>query len=379
MSDQRELYIGLISGTSADCIDTVLVDFSEQQPRYLHQIAYPIDPAIKASIYQLMVPGDNEIDRMGVLDQQLGELFADAVEQLLIETQIPAAAVKAIGSHGQTIRHRPPGELAAAFTLQIADPNVMAERTGVTTVADFRRRDMAAKGQGAPLVSAFHRAVFHSEGCDRVILNIGGIANVTFLPRQGEVLGFDTGPGNALMDGWISEHNNQPYDSDGQWAASGQVQAPLLQALLLHPYFTRPAPKSTGREMFTMAWLHGILRQFSDLNPVDVQATLLEFTAATISSHILDRQSGSGLEVYVCGGGAHNSVLMERLKSLLAPHVVDTTDRLGIPPFWVEAGAFAWLAKQTLARQPGNLPSVTGAERAVILGSVYYASGASSK
>ncbi|MEX1032495.1 MAG: anhydro-N-acetylmuramic acid kinase [Cellvibrionaceae bacterium] len=374
MSDQhRELYIGLISGTSADCIDAVLVDFSQHPPRYLHQVAYPIEPEIKSRIYGLMVPGDNEVDRLGVLDRELGELFAGAVTQLLADSGVSATRVQAIGSHGQTIRHRPPGELSAPFTLQIADPNLIAETTGITTVADFRRRDMAAGGQGAPLVPAFHRAVFHSPNCDRVILNIGGIANLTFLPRQGEVLGFDTGPGNALMDGWISRHRNESYDPDGQWARSGKANEALLHALLAHPYFCQPAPKSTGREMFTMSWLLGVLDQIPALQPADVQATLLELTVKTISKDILAWDSQSALEIYVCGGGAHNNLLMARLQALLKQYRVTTTDELGIPPDWVEAGAFAWLARQTLARQPGNLPSVTGAARNVILGSVYFA------
>lgn len=373
MKAKDELYIGLMSGTSADCIDAVLVDFSGQQARYLQEIAFSIDPSVKAQIYQLMVPGDNEIDRMGVLDQKLGELFAGAVEQLLTEAKVTATSVKAIGSHGQTIRHRPPGELERAFTLQIADPNLIAERSGIVTVADFRRRDMAAKGQGAPLVPAFHRAVFQSEHCDRVILNIGGIANITFLPRSGHVLGFDTGPGNALMDGWISRHQNEAYDADGRWAASGQVHRGFLQALLRHPYFERTGPKSTGREMFTMDWLDRALGEFPGLSPNDVQATLLELTAETITKQIRALQTEPGLEVYVCGGGAHNSCLMERLQILLKEGPVKTTEELGIPPDWVEAGAFAWLAKQTLAQRPGNVPSVTGAERPVILGSVYYA------
>lgn len=373
MKGKRELYIGLMSGTSADCIDAALVDLAQEQVHYLHQLAYPISAQTKELIYQLMVPGNNEIDRMGVLDQHLGELFAEAVAQLLAEAKVSAASISAIGSHGQTIRHRPPGELARSFTLQIGDPNVIAERSGITTIADFRRRDMAAGGQGAPLVPAFHRAVFHSEHCDRMILNIGGIANLTWLPKQGEVLGYDTGPGNGLMDSWINRHRGDAYDADGRWAASGRIVPELLNELQQHPYFTRPAPKSTGREMFTMDWLDGVLQQLPALDPEDVQAGLLELTARTISDQISEIRTEAGIEIYVCGGGAHNRVLMKRLQALLPEHRVGSTEQLGIPPDWVEAGAFAWLAKQTLRRSPGNLPSVTGAERSLILGAVYYA------
>jgi anhydro-N-acetylmuramic acid kinase len=373
MTEQRELYIGLISGTSVDCIDAVLVDFSTPQPHFLQTLGHAIPGELKSRLYQLMTPGDGEIDRMGIMDQQLGQLFADAVLQLLDKAGVSPAAVKAVGSHGQTIRHRPPGELEAAFTLQIGDPNLIAERSRITTVADFRRRDMAAGGQGAPLVPAFHRAVFHSPRVDRIILNIGGIANLTILPRDGEVLGFDTGPGNGLMDGWIRLHKQLDFDADGRWAGEGTVHAGLLQTLLMHPYFGRPAPKSTGKEMFTLNWLKSAVDQFPGVEPEDVQATLLELTAATISNHIDASSMAGNAEIFVCGGGAYNGRLMARLRELLPPHRIGTTEELGIPPDWVEAGAFAWLAKQTLARRPGNMPSVTGATREVVLGSVYYA------
>ncbi|MGQ9425374.1 anhydro-N-acetylmuramic acid kinase [Gilvimarinus sp. F26214L] len=373
MSDPRELYVGLMSGTSADCIDAVLVDLSSSQPRFIHQLAFPMDAATRAAIYELMVPGDGEIDQMGVLDQQLGHDFADAVTQLLAEAGIAPTEVQAIGSHGQTIRHRPPGQLDAAFTVQIGDPSVIAERSGITTVADFRRRDMAAGGQGAPLVPAFHRAVFHSSSRNRVILNIGGIANITFLPQDGEPLGFDTGPGNALMDAWIQRHHNEPFDWDGHWAGTGRAVPGLLEQLLEHPYFAQAAPKSTGREMFTLNWLLEALGAHPDLPPQDVQATLMELTAQSISNHIQGLEGGRELDIYVCGGGAHSKGLMRQLAEKMPEHSLGTTEELGIPPDWVEAGAFAWLAQQTLARRPGNLPTVTGARRAVILGGVYYA------
>lgn len=372
MSSDRDLYIGLMSGTSADCIDAVLLDFSTSPPRFIQELAYPIPAPIKKRIYELMTPGPNEIDRMGVLDRQLGELFAEAVQELLRQANTPPQAVSAIGSHGQTIRHRPPGQLEAAFTLQIGDPNVIAERCGITTVADFRRRDMAAGGQGAPLVPAFHRQVFGSNDHQRIILNIGGIANLTLLFPQREVLGFDTGPGNALMDAWIQKHRGKAFDADGQWAASGQAHKNLLQKLLEHPYFAEQAPKSTGREMFTLAWLQEVLKDFSDLDPADVQATLLELTVASISASVL-AEGEEGMEIYVCGGGAHNEKLMQALQQAMPGHRLSTTAELGIPPDWVEAAAFAWLARRTMGRMAGNMPSVTGADREVILGSVYFA------
>lgn len=371
MSDGRELYIGLMSGTSADGIDAALLDFSTTPPSLVHQLAYPIPTAIKTRIYDLMVPGVNEIDRMGVLDRQLGELFAEATQELLHQAGVSPGAIAAIGSHGQTIRHRPPGQLEAAFTLQIGDPNVIAERSGITTVADFRRRDMAAGGQGAPLVPGFHQAIFGSADHDRVILNIGGIANLSFLFRAEQVLGFDTGPGNALMDAWIQRHHDKAYDADGAWAASGKSHSGLLSRLLGHPYFAQQAPKSTGRETFTLSWLDDALKEFPGLDPADVQATLLDLTATTISAQVLAKRR-SGVQIYVCGGGAHNQRLMQALQAAMGEHRLGTTDELGLSPDWVEAAAFAWLARQCMVRRSGNIPSVTGASRKVILGSVYY-------
>lgn len=372
MSSGRHLYIGLMSGTSADGIDAALVDFSTSPPSLVRQLAYPIPAAIKARIYALMEPGPNEIDRMGVLDRQLGELFSEAVHELLAQAGISPHDVAAIGSHGQTIRHRPPGHLETAFTLQIGDANIIAERCGITTVADFRRRDMAVGGQGAPLVPGFHRAVFGSTAHDRIILNIGGIANLTFLLRGEEILGFDTGPGNALMDAWIQTHRAESYDAQGAWAGSGRSHGDLLQKLLEHPYFAQQPPKSTGRETFTLAWLQESLKDFPDLDPADVQATLLELTATSISAQVLAMRR-SGLDLFVCGGGAHNRRLMQALQDLMPDHRIATTDELGISPDWVEAAAFAWLARQTMARLTGNIPSVTGASHEVILGSIYYA------
>lgn len=369
---QPELYIGLMSGTSADAIDAVLADLTDI-PQLLahHSLALPIK--IRDQIHAISLPGDNEIDRMGALDAELGNLFSQTTLELLAQARINAAQVTAIGSHGQTIRHRPPRSYEGTFTLQIGDPNLIAELTGVTTVADFRRRDMAAGGQGAPLVPAFHRATFYLKGTDRVIVNIGGMANITWLPSQGEVIGFDTGPGNVLMDNWIMEHLGKSYDHGGIWALSGRLSKPLLNELLTAPYFKMWAPKSTGRESFNRLWLDGhLLKTALSLSPADVQATLLELTAITIADSIRDLNQRSK-EIFVCGGGAYNGALMQRLKALLPQDIVASTAALGIDPQWIEAMAFAWLAQQTINHKPGNLRAVTGAKREVILGGVYYA------
>lgn len=369
---QRQLYIGLMSGTSADAIDAVIVDL-QSTPQLLAQYTLPLPVKARQQIHALSLPSDNEIDRMGALDADLGKLFAQTSLELLAKAGISAAQITAIGSHGQTIRHRPPGSSEGTFTLQIGDPNLIAELTGITTVADFRRRDMAAGGQGAPLVPAFHRAIFHTQDKDRVIVNIGGMANITWLPTQGQTLGFDTGPGNVLMDSWIAEHLGKPYDQDGIWAASGQICAPLLTALLAAPHFKMQAPKSTGRESFNRGWLDGNLRKLTSiLTPVDVQATLLELTAITIADSI-NHLSQSSKEIFVCGGGAYNTALMQRLNALLPKDVVASTAVLGVDPQWIEAMAFAWLAQQTISHRTGNLCEVTGAKREVILGGVYYA------
>ncbi|MGI1680278.1 MAG: anhydro-N-acetylmuramic acid kinase [Cellvibrionaceae bacterium] len=372
MQSSRTLFIGLISGTSVDGIDAVLMDFQNKKPILVNALTYPISKKTTQKIKKLMLPNDNEIDRMGVLDQKLGDIFADAANKLLEKAGIEKKLLSAIGSHGQTIRHRPEGALSRAFTLQIADPNIIAEQTGITTIADFRRRDMAAGGQGAPLVPAFHEAVFSSEDIDRVILNIGGISNITVLSKQNPTIGYDTGPGNALMDEWISKKKNLAYDENGKWAESGLVNEALLNRLLDHDYFREAAPKSTGREVFTLPWLELILELEDKISSKDVQATLLELTTVSISNEIKELNINSG-EVYVCGGGAHNAKLMSRLSELLPRFIVTTTEKLGIGPDWVEGAAFAWLAKQTLDKAFGNLPSVTGASRPVILGGIYQA------
>lgn len=368
----RQLYIGLMSGTSADAIDAVLVDLSSNIKLFAHH-SQKLPAELRQRIHQLCTPGGNEIDQMGILDIELGHHFAQTTNNLLTKAGINAADIIAIGSHGQTIRHRPPGTCEHAFSLQIGDPNCIAELTGITTVADFRRRDMAVGGQGAPLVPAFHRAIFHSDQYDRAIVNIGGMANITWLPQKGDVIGFDTGPGNVLMDGWVFQHRQQPYDQNGVWAASGPPIPTLLAQLLAHPFFTLQAPKSTGRESFNSDWLATELARLGqDFKPADVQATLLELTAITIANSI-NALSTSRKEVYICGGGAYNARLLQSLSDHLENcHLASTAD-LGIAPEWIEAMAFAWLAQQTLQHKPGNLRAVTGASRDVILGGIYVA------
>ena len=377
MSPSSELYVGLISGTSLDGIDAALVDFGAAQPTLITAATYPFAPALHSELVALCQPGDNEIERMGRADRALGEALAAAVKALLDKAGIAATEVRAIGSHGQTIRHRPrlPGDSSShPFTLQIGDPATIAHHTGITTIADFRRRDLAAGGQGAPLVPAFHRAMFSDSNRGgrrhRVIVNIGGIANITALPSENAILGFDTGPGNGLMDAWIRRHQGRSFDRDGGWAATGHSQQALLAALLADPYFALPAPKSTGREYFHLDWLDRQLTGHPGIAPADVQATLLELTAASIAQAIAALPFTAN-EVFICGGGAHNRRLMLRLEALLHPRLLAHTGELGIAPDWVEAAAFAWLARETLAGRPGNAPAVTGADRPCVLGAIH--------
>jgi anhydro-N-acetylmuramic acid kinase len=368
---QRQLYIGLMSGTSADGIDAALVDM-QPSPQLVTHYTLPFSKPLRDQIHAISLPGHNEIDQMGQLDTALGRKFAECVLELIALAGVTSKDIVAIGSHGQTIRHRPPGSPAGPFTLQIGDPNVIAELTGITTVADFRRRDMAAGGQGAPLVPAFHHAVFHSPVMDRVIVNIGGMANITWLPANGAVIGFDTGPGNVLMDLWIQEHRQQAFDWDGAWAGSGKTIPELLSSLLSDPFFNRPFPKSTGREYFNHDWL---IRHLQTLPATpkqeDVQATLLSLTARSISDSI--KSLGTPKEVFLCGGGAFNKQLFQSIHGLLPACNLATTAGCGIDPQWIEAMAFAWLAQQTINHRPGNLCAVTGAKREVVLGGIYYA------
>ena len=366
-----ELYVGALSGTSVDAIDVALVRFGAR-PELVATHSLPFPPALRTELLALGRPGENEIDRLGRADVTLGRLFARAVNELLAGASIAPAAVRAIGSHGQTIRHRP--GLDPAFTLQIGDPNVIAAETGITVVADFRRKDLALGGQGAPLVPAFHAAMFRTAAKDRVVVNIGGIANLTALPADAAapVRGFDTGPGNTLLDAWARRVLGTPMDRDGALAARGRVVPELLAEFLREPYFAQPAPKSTGPEQFSTVWLEERLGQIA-VRPsdADVQATLVVLTARSIAAAIRGLPGLVQPEVFVCGGGARNAELMRALRAELPGSAVDATDALGVAAGWVEALAFAWLARQRVLGLPGNCPQVTGASRAAVLGGVF--------
>jgi len=363
-----ELYIGLMSGTSMDAMDAVLVDLASSFPLQKHQISIPLSETLRKSLLALCQEGPDEITRMAKADIQIAQISAQAVNMLLKEASVPASDIQAIGSHGQTIRHLP----EFGNTLQIGSPSHIAEQTGILTVADFRRRDMAAGGQGAPLVPAFHEAVFQHAEKSRVILNIGGIANISILPTAQHipVSGFDTGPGNALMDYWNQKHQGTRYDLNGNWATSGTVDHALLHDCLSDAYFSRQPPKSTGREHFNAEWLNSLLNKHSALAPADIQATLMELTAKSIAADI-QRYAADCQELFVCGGGAYNSALLERIAFHLPDITVSSTRSLGLAAEWVEAVAFAWLARQTIHGLPGNLPSVTNAEGRRILGGIY--------
>ena len=368
---RTDYYIGLMSGTSGDGVDAVCVHFDEHGPRVvLAAHSYqPYPEPLRQRLLALMVPGDNEIERMGALEEELAEIFAAASSEVHRKAGLAATDIAAIGSHGQTIRHRPRGP--HAFTVQIGNPARIAERTGIATVADFRRRDMAAGGQGAPLVPAFHQWLFAHATRARAIINIGGIANVTVIPAAAtgaSTQGFDTGPGNALLDGWARRQTGEPQDTGGRLAARGQVDGALLGLLKDDPYFTAPPPKSTGREHFSSAWLDDRLQRLGrDLDAADVQATLVALTADTITEALAPLAPE---EIYLCGGGTANPVLMAAIAARLAIPV-QTTARLGLDPQLVEPTAFAWLAREAQAGRPGNLPSVTGARHPVVLGALY--------
>lgn len=360
-----------MSGTSLDGIDTALVDFAGPSPHTLATHYAPFDASLRADLLSLQAAGGNEFHLGAIAANQLARAYAAAVQTVLATARVDAADVEAIGAHGQTVRHRP--ELG--FTIQLNNPALLAELTGITVVADFRSRDIAAGGQGAPLVAAFHHAVFGAPAVgqsnhDRVIVNIGGIANITHLPAHGNISGFDTGPGNALMDLWINRHLNRPHDQGGAWAASGKVLPALLEHMLGEPYFARRPPKSTGRDLFSAAWL----AQWLDGGemPADVQATLCALSARTIADAISKLGNGStAREAYVCGGGGHNGNLMALLRQFAPDCRWDRTDTLGVPADWVEAVAFAWLAFRLIERQPANVPQVTGAAGPRLLGAIY--------
>ena len=363
---EAERYVGLMSGTSLDGVDAVLAEIGPAgQVRLLHTHYLPYADSLRAQLLALHAPQPDEIHLAALAANRLARLYADAVRALL--DGIPPGNVRAIGCHGQTLRHRP----ADGYTLQIGNAALLAELTDIPVVADFRSRDIAAGGQGAPLVPAFHAQALQHPQVHRVIANIGGIANVTDLPVNGRVRGWDTGPGNMLLDAWIKRHRDAHYDRDGAWATSGTVHPRLLAMLTQHAYLQIPPPKSAGREQFNLDWLDATLGSLNEtIDPADVQATLLEFTATSLADAV-KRECGGAQELYVCGGGAHNGALMQRVRVHLPNIKVATTADLGVDPDWVEALAFAWLARQTLHHAPGNLPAVTGARGERILGAIY--------
>jgi anhydro-N-acetylmuramic acid kinase len=361
------LYLGMISGTSMDAIDAALVDFENAPLSIVATSATPYDDDLKSRIAALIESHEHvSLDEVGEIDVAVGQAFAASALELLRGAGVSPGAVTAIGSHGQTLRHRP--DLPFPFTWQIGDPSTIAELTGVSVVGDFRRRDVAAGGQGAPLLPVFHDQVFRSDDEDRVIVNLGGIANITVLKHDAPVSGFDTGPANRLLDAWITEHLQSSFDQDGHWARSGRADETLLAELLEEPYLALPPPKSTGRELFNLTWLKQKLGLIAR-RPQDVQATLLEYTARTVADAV--RRHAPGAAVYACGGGAHNATLLAALSHQLAPNRVATTATLGLDPDYVEAVAFAWFARRTLAGLPSSAGTVTGARGARILGGVY--------
>ena len=367
------IFVGLISGTSADGIDAAVVHFDcDGRCELLHGAVLPWDAAIRARLVAIGQGGDAaSIDEIGTLDVQVGEAFAAAALQAINAAGLAGDAVNAIGSHGQTIRHRPRGAAfdgAHPFTWQIGDAHVIAERTGIATVADFRRRDIAAGGQAAPLVPAFHAAVLADAAEDRAVLNLGGIANLSLLPASGPVRGFDTGPANCLLDAWCLRHQGDAFDADGAFAASGTPDPELLAGLLGDPWFRTPPPKSSGREQFHLDWVSAHLRGHERAE--DVQATLLELSAATIADALRASQPSTA-RVIACGGGVRNAALMARLGARLPGVIVGSSAAHGLDPDFVEAMAFAWLARQTLLGRPGNLVDVTGARGPRVLGVVH--------
>ncbi len=357
------LYIGLMSGTSLDGVDAVLADLAFPRPQTVGHAHLAFPTALRAELQALCSSGDDEIHRSHVVAIELARLYAQLVRTLLNQTGTAAASIKAIGCHGQTVRHMP----AHGYTVQLNAPAILAEKTGICVVSDFRARDLAAGGQGAPLVPAFHASLFGSTDRARAVLNLGGMANLTLLESARPVRGFDCGPANVLMDAWIAHCRGLDYDRDGAWAASGQVDAALLARLLAHPFFAAPPPKSCGREQFNLEWLLGLLPE--RIRDEDVQSTLAELTAQSVA----DALNSAGFrpdDVIVCGGGAFNHHLLRRLTSHIGWPVRSTADE-GVPPEQVEALAFAWLAQRTLNREPGNLPEVTGARGPRVLGAVW--------
>lgn len=388
--DSSPYVIGMMSGTSLDGLDAVICQFHDnpQQPLSLlatHSLDFPTE--LRQALFALTQPNGvddfieqnsrefiSELDVFGWASVEYGKFASQVVLELLTKANISADAVLAIGCHGQTVRHRPQWH----FSLQLIDPNILAELTNIAVVSDFRRRDMAVGGQGAPLVPAFHQAIFAQQGQSRVILNLGGIANITVLDDLDKVIGFDTGVANLLLDAWCLRHTEQPFDSHGNWAKSGQILQPLLDKFLTHEFFAKEPPKSTGREEFHLGWVDDMLEQLNHELPnlryssTDVQTTLTELTAITASQAIdkFAKVNKQANQLFVCGGGAYNDYLLQRIQHHLPNWTVATTQDFGLSPRWVEAVAFAWLARQMILGQTGNLPKVTGASKQVVLGQI---------
>ena len=360
----RNLAIGVMSGTSLDGADAVLADISSHAPRCVAAAFAPFPSALKARLLALCTPGADSLDESGACSVALADIYAEVVARLLEAAGVASSSVQAIGCHGQTVRHRP--ELG--YTIQLNDAARLADRTGIDVIADFRRRDVAAGGQGAPLVPLFHDAVFRHESRHRVIVNIGGIGNITSLRPGESVSGFDCGPGNVLMDTWVRRHRGKEFDEDGRWASEGRVDQRILASLMAEPFLAAPPPKSTGRELFNVEWLGARIGNHD--TPADVQATLLEFTSRTVVDAI-DRYCGGCEEIYLCGGGARNRKLAARIGEVAAPRPVHPTESLGVPSAHVEAMAFAWLAVKCIRREAVHLMNVTGARHPCILGAIY--------
>ncbi|PFG45173.1 anhydro-N-acetylmuramic acid kinase [Vibrio sp. ES.051] len=361
----NELYIGVMSGTSMDAVDTALVEISDEHVRLIAHDDYPMPTALKEMLLSVCTGQATNLKAIGELDHQLGHLFADAVLQLLKKSGYAAEHIRAIGNHGQTVFHQPSGELP--FTTQLGDANIIAVKTGIDTVADFRRKDIALGGQGAPLVPAFHKSIFAMQDSTTVVLNIGGIANISVLHPEQPVIGYDTGPGNMLMDAWCEQHTGQGFDKEAAFALQGKLNNQLLTQLLQEPYLAMPAPKSTGRELFNIEWLHKQINDL-DLPAEDIQRTLCEYTALTITNEVKQFAHGDSPQLLVCGGGARNPLLMQRLAKLLPQWYVATTVEKGVDSDYMEAMAFAWLAQRYIHSLPSNLPEVTGASHLASLG-----------
>lgn len=363
------LYLGIMSGTSLDGVDLALVDFAKNPPKMTACSFTEMPANLRYDLSKLLKSGETSLQSLGEVDHRLGLLYADCVNQFLAENNLKPSDIQAIGCHGQTVWHSP--NSALPFTMQIGDMNLVTAKTGITTVGDFRRKDMAVGGQGAPLVPAFHEAIFADPSRLVVVLNIGGISNISVLKPNQPTIGYDVGVGNALMDSWIEQHKGVRFDKNGEWASSGKVMPDLLAEMLAEPFFHQPPPKSTGRELFNLEWLAKKMQNLTACKPEDMQRTLAEFTVQSVANELKKLENSLPARLLVCGGGASNPLLMQGFKEKLATWEVATTSEFGLDIDYVEAAAFAWLAHQRINHLPSNMPSVTGAKRAVSLGVIY--------